>query len=157
MMKPTLNIREYIKKADYVVQLSDTEAFCYTLVESLLEGTPLICTDLPVLAELGIKDGENAHVLPMDLSEYDVTELLDIPSFSYTYNNGLIVSKWKKLLGNTKPTHSYKPEPTRIVEIIQQYRDIELNRTLSVGEVVTMSVDRALKVQEAGYGIIKEG
>lgn len=157
MMNPTLNIREYIKKADYVVQLSDTEAFCYTLVESLLEGTPLICTDLPVLAELGIKDGENAHVLPMDLSEYDVTKLLDVPSFSYTYNNGLIVSKWKKLLGNTKPTGSYKPEPTRIVQIIQQYRDIELNRTLSIGEVVTMSVDRALKVQEAGYGIIKEG
>ena len=156
-MKPTLDIRKYFKKADYVVQLSDTEAFCYTLVESLLEGTPVICTDIPILKEIGVKDGENAHVIPLDLDGYDTTKFLDIPSFTYTYNNGLIVSKWKKLLGNTTPTGSYKPEPTMMVEITKQYRDIQLDRVLSVGELVIMTESRAKKVQGVGYGIIKEG
>ena len=38
-MKPTLDVYDYMADADYVVQLSDTEAFCYTVHESLQYGT----------------------------------------------------------------------------------------------------------------------
>ena len=154
-MEPTLNIREFIRKADYVAQLSDTEAFCYTFVESLLEGTPLITTPLPVLKEIGVKDGENAHVVPFDLDGYDTTQLLNIPTFNYTYNNGLLVSKWKKLLGNTKPTGTYKPEPMKLVTITTRYKDLEIGRDMTPGETVAMPAERAEKVQAAGFGIIK--
>ena len=156
-MEPTLDIEKYIKKADYLVQLSDTEAFCYSIVESLLQGTPVITTPLPVLSELGVKDKENAHVVPFNLEDYDTTQLYDIPEFKYTYNNGLIVSKWKKLLGNTKPTGNYKPEAMVTVKCIKSYRDVQLDRTIKPGEENLMQKDRALAVQEAGFGIIKEG
>lgn len=156
-MEPTLDIEKYIKKADYLVQLSDTEAFCYSIVESLLQGTPVITTPLPVLSELGVKDKENAHVVPFNLEDYDTTQLYEIPEFKYTYNNGLIVSKWKKLLGNTKPTGNYKPEAMVTVRCIKSYRDIQLDRTIKPGEENLMQKDRALAVQEAGFGIIKEG
>jgi hypothetical protein len=43
-MQPELNIRNYIADADYTVQLSDTEAYCYTMIESLLLKTPVIVT-----------------------------------------------------------------------------------------------------------------
>lgn len=154
-MNPTMDIRAYIKRADYTVQLSDSEAFCYTIAESLAEGTPVITTPLPVLPELGVKDGENAHILPFNLEAYDTTKLQEIPQFNYTYNNGLIVSKWKKLLGNTKPTRAYKPQPIKMVEIIKQYKDIEINRILKVGEIIAMPEGRAEKVEAAGFGIIK--
>ena len=43
-MEPQLNIRDYIAKSDYTVQLSDTEAYCYTMIESLLLNVPVIVT-----------------------------------------------------------------------------------------------------------------
>lgn len=34
-MQPRLDIIDYIANADYLVQLSDCEAYCYSVVESL--------------------------------------------------------------------------------------------------------------------------
>ena len=153
MMNPVLNVREYIKKADYLVQLSDSEAFCYSLVESLIEGTPVITTPLPVLSEIGVKDGENGYVLPFDM-DFDVNKLLEIPSFSYTYNNRNIVMKWKKLLGNTKPTHSYKPDETVNVQILTQYTDMEMQKMVYPGEIYPMKKERALQIEGHGFGRI---
>lgn len=155
-MEPTMNIREYIRKADYLVQLSDTEAFCYSIVEALSEGTPVITTPLPVLSELKVEDGKNAHIIPFDM-DYDVEKLLDIPSFKYTYNNGTLVSKWKKILGNTKPTHSYVPNPMCKVRVLTNYFDTELGRAVSKGETLEMRRERANKAQAIGLVLIKEG
>lgn len=153
MMKPTLNIREYIKKADYLVQLSDSEAFCYSLVEALIEGTPVITTPLPVLSEIGVKDGENGYIVPFDL-DFDVNKLLVIPEFSYSYNNGALVTKWKKLLGNTKPTHSYKPDEIVKVKILKQYTDIEMQKMVYPDQVYPMRKERAAQIEERGFGRI---
>ena len=155
-MDPTLDIRKYIRKADYLVQLSDTEAFCYSVVESLIEGTPVITTPLPVLSELKVEDGKNAHIIPFDM-DYDVEKLLDIPSFKYTYNNGTLVSKWKKILGNTKPTHSYVPDLMCKVRVLTNYFDTELGRAVSKGETLEMRRERANKAQAIGLVLIKEG
>lgn len=155
-MNPTLDIQEYIRKADYLVQLSDTEAFCYSIVEALTEGTAVITTPLPVLKEIGVTK-ENSYVVPFDLEGVDTTQFLKVPEFKYTYNNGLIVSKWKKLLGNTKPTGTYKPEDMAIVKILHTYNDMELGRKMEPGERVAMKRERAMRVQDAGFGRIEEG
>lgn len=154
-MEPTMDIRPILRRADYTVQLSDSEAFCYTIAESLLEATPVITTPLPVLKELGVKDGENAYVIPFELEGYDTRKLLDIPKVNYTYNNGLIVSKWKKLLGNTKPTGSYKPDKIKFVEVVKEYKDIQLGRIVKPGEAITMEQERAERAQAAGFVVIK--
>jgi hypothetical protein len=153
-MEPTMNIREYIRKADYLVQLSDTEAFCYSIVESLIEGTPVITTPLEVLPEIGVND-TNSHIIPFDM-DFDVSELLSIPKFKYTYNNGSIVTAWKRILGNTKPTHSYKPALEVKATCVRTYFDTELNRTISAGEVISMRRERANDAQRLGFVIIKE-
>ena len=151
-MEPDLDIRDYISSVDYLVQLSDTEGFGYSIVESLLEGTPVIVTDLPVLEEMGVVDGKNAYILPMDLGNYDTTAFYNIPKVTYKYNNGLLVSAWKKVLGNTKPTHSYKPQERESVTITTRYFDNVLNREMEPGETVSMTKDRAELVRSAGYG-----
>jgi glycosyltransferase involved in cell wall biosynthesis len=46
-MTPRLDIRDYIADADYLVQLSDTEAWSYSVLESLSLGTPVITTPIP--------------------------------------------------------------------------------------------------------------
>jgi hypothetical protein len=151
-VEPTLNIRDYIHRADYLVQLSDTEGFGYSIVESLLEGTPVIVTDLPVLEELGVVDGKNGYIVPKDLGDYDTTAFYTVPKFTYKYNNGLLVSAWKKVLGNTKPTHSYKPQERESVTITQRYFDNVLAREMEPGETVSMTKDRAELVRSAGFG-----
>ena len=43
-MAPTLDINTQLAQADYVVQLSDSESFCYTMVQALLLHIPVIVT-----------------------------------------------------------------------------------------------------------------
>ena len=54
MMKPELDIRDYIADADYLIQLSDTESYAYSIVEAACLGTPIIATKMPVLDEMNI-------------------------------------------------------------------------------------------------------
>lgn len=64
LKKPILGIMSIIKHADLVVQLSDTESFGYTIVESMSLGTKVVTTDIPVLKELGINK-HNAIIVPL--------------------------------------------------------------------------------------------
>lgn len=67
-MKPRLDVSRWIEKADYVVQLSDTEACSYTINEALYRNVPVIVTPLPYLEEIGYKDGKTGYTLRFDCS-----------------------------------------------------------------------------------------
>ena len=149
------DIKKYIAEADYLVQLSSAEAFCYSVVEALEIGTPVIVTDLPVFKELKVKDGENGYIVPLDM-DFDVKKLKKIPEFKYTYNNGTLVTKWKKVLGNTKPEHTYEPQNMKLIRVIALYKDMKLNRVMKVGEKVLMPEERAKQCAEAGFVEIEE-
>ena len=58
-----------MKNYDYLVQLSDTEGYCYVIIEALSQKLPCIITDFPSGKEQ-ITDGVNGHVLDMDLSNW---------------------------------------------------------------------------------------
>ena len=148
-MTPTLNIIPFVQRADYLVQLSDSEAFCYSIIEALCEGTAVITTDLPVLSELKFKDKEHGYIVPMNM-EFDVSELLTIPTFKYTYNNAPLINKWKKLLGKTDPEYNYKPSNTNKVRVTKRYNDLTLNRYINSGEVITVTPERAVILIKAG-------
>lgn len=151
-MEPTLDILKYINMADYLVQLSDAEAFCYSIVEALSVGTPVLVTPMGVLDELNIKDGENAYIIPFDVEDVDTNRFLKIPKFEYKYDNTSIIKQWRKVLGNTKPLHDYKPDEIVDINIISQYFDIELNRNVLPGEVLSVTQYRAEMIQNAGFG-----
>ena len=83
-MKPRLDILDYVANADYLVQLSDNEGFCYSVVEALCAGTPVIVTPCPVFDEIGLVDGENCYKVPFDMKNFDVKKLLGEPlKFEY--------------------------------------------------------------------------
>lgn len=62
--KPVMFILGKMKQADFMVQLSDTESFGYSIVESMALGTNLIVTDIPVLKELNVNK-HNAIIVPL--------------------------------------------------------------------------------------------
>ncbi|MBO7422875.1 MAG: glycosyltransferase [Oscillospiraceae bacterium] len=153
-IKPTLDIMPYIKKADYLVQLSDHEAFCYSMVEALELGTPVIVTPLSVLDELGMADGINGYIVPFNVPQtFDVNKFCKIPEFTYTFDNEASIKQWRKLLGNTKPTKRYKPADVVRIRCTAEYYDMQLQRKVSRGEEYLVPQERASRIVGAGYGI----
>lgn len=148
----TLDVRSYFQKADYVVQLSDIESFCYTLAEALELGTPVLTTPLEVLPEIGFKDGKNGYVIPFDMKDIDVEKIYKcIPHFkALPCRNAELIEQWRKLLGNTTPTHSYDPGDGFIeVVALQNYNDLELQRYIPIGTKLKMRKERALALISA--------
>lgn len=149
-----LDIKPYIKAADYVVQLSGSEAFSYTMLESLSLNTPLICTPLEQNDEMFIRDGENAYVVPFDM-EFDVRKILDIPQFKYELNDKPLLNDWMDILGDPHPKGLYDPNRLTKVRILRRYFDLELQREVVKDEVIEVSYIRANKLMYLGFGIIE--
>lgn len=157
-MKPTLNIKRYIKMADYLVQLSDQEGFCYSIVEALELGTPVITTPIDVLSEIGFKDTENGYIVPFNISDdKSIKRILNVPNFTFKHDNKSIVNQWRKILGNTKPTKSYAPQEPVEVFITKTYSDTVLHTLIKTGQTITVPESRAKQLEAAGVGIIRGG
>jgi glycosyltransferase involved in cell wall biosynthesis len=154
----TLNVKDYIAKCDYLVQLSDSEGFGYSIVEALELGVPVITTPVSVLSELGFQDGQDGYIVPFDMTDINPERFLDIPETKWAWDNGKIKKQWVKLLGKSKPTGKYLKQGNMVeLQIIENYWDMELGRELKVGELITMRRERAIliigcgKAVECGY------
>lgn len=146
-MGVSYNMQGMIKKADYLVQLSDSECWSYSCLEALMQGTPIICTPFPSAFEMGIIDGVNAHVIPFDM-DFDVNKLLIIPRFKFNYDNEFIRQQWIKLLGDSIPLHDYDPDSLTQVEVLKDFHDIVIGAVLHKGEKRIMTKQRAQQITE---------
>lgn len=93
----TLDIQNYIQKADYLVQLSTRESFGNSVLEALINQVPVICTPIPAFKDFKVEDGVNAHIVPFDM-DFDVTILLEKPRFFYEYDNEKRVCQWLDII-----------------------------------------------------------
>jgi glycosyltransferase involved in cell wall biosynthesis len=85
IMPCRMDVLDFIADADYLVQLSDTEGFSYTIVEALSVGTPVICTEFLVAQENGVIDGETGFILPFDMSKIPIDRIVKgLKKFKYT-------------------------------------------------------------------------
>lgn len=99
-MKPRLDVSYWLEQADYLIQLSDTEACSYSINEALYRNIPVIVTPLPYLEEIGVKDNKNAYILEFDCSNVPniVDKINNVPKFNFehlkdNYNNILAMGK----------------------------------------------------------------
>ena len=157
-MPPISDISFFIRSADYVVHLSDSEAYSYVILESLINQTPLIVTPLPMLDEIGFIEGKMGYNVPYDISELsdDVIDKIahKIPKFTYKYDNDTLIKKWREILGESKPTRSYTPNQNVTVRVTATYYDIELQKDMVVGEYAQMPLSRAEYLQDE-HGFIE--
>lgn len=123
-MKPKLNIRDYLAKADFVLQLSKKEAYCYTLVEALSLGVPVIATEMPVLEEIGLNES-NSIILKQDLSNLNVKDFYT-KEFNFTYTPP--ESEWDKELIKSKSNYKEELEMRFIVEANENWGEHNLTR-----------------------------
>lgn len=89
------NPYKYMAWADSLWQLSDYESQCMVMYESLILGTPCVCTDFPnAIKEL--VDGKG-YVLKKDLSNLDLDAIRNLKKdFKYEYQD--YAKEWLKLI-----------------------------------------------------------
>lgn len=148
------DLQPFIKKADYLVQLSDREGFGYSVLEALINNVPVIVTPFKTIEELSVKDGVNGYVVPFNL-DFDPRILLNVPVFAYVYDNKSIAEKWREILGDSQPLHDYLPPKTKTVKVLKDYFDIGLNQNLKQNDVVEMDIERAYKLKADKRRLIK--
>lgn len=142
-MKPRLDIINYIKKADYLVQLSNAEGYCYSVVEALSVGTPVIVTDMPVMSEIGVNK-DNGFILDFNLSNVDTKAIYE-KEFNFKYEPPK--SEWQKELIKSKSNYKEELKMKYLVEALDTYEEKKigdgvLKRIPKAGEQFEVSKER---------------
>jgi glycosyltransferase involved in cell wall biosynthesis len=156
-MQPTLDIANYMAMADYLVQLSDVEAFGYSIAEALNLGVPVLTTPIDVLPELGFVDGVTGYILPFDMKDIDIEKIYNsrLKGFKYKYDNDKIVNQWKEILGNPKPCRERQiDEPLVRVKAIITYYDIALGRKVFKNDELEMKSKRAYELLQKNFVVL---
>lgn len=138
-----LDIIEDIAKADYLIQLSDCEAFCYSVIESLMVGTKVIVTDLPVFKELGVNQN-NAIICDMEMKNVDINKIIKEYE-PFTYNPPK--SNWDKYLSTTK---TYDPNELVEIKANRKIWLIEEDLHLTRGQKAKIKKCRASELEAKG-------
>ena len=107
-------------------------------------GVPLIVRDIPVLKELGFKDGVHGYKVNFDMSNVDevIDKLWNKPKGEYKKLDN--VNQWKKELGDMKKYSEYKHDnkDTCYVRAIKGFTDIEAHVSRKKDDVWEVSIER---------------
>lgn len=142
--KPKLNIINDIAEADYLVQLSDSEGYCYSIVEAMSVGTPVICTNIPVLKEIGVNKN-NSYILNMDMSNINVDKIYkEIPKVTnYKAPECLLINYIDKIKSKYEEEKRMKYK-VRALDTYKRMnvRDEQLDKVPEAGEEFIVNADR---------------
>lgn len=153
IMPHRLDILDFIADADYLVQLSDTEGYSYSIVEALSVGTPVICTAFAVAEEQGIVNGKNGFILPMDMSNLPIDAIYKGVRFAKIKPRE---SHYETILVPGECDYGKLAADEVNTKAVKTYHDVELNRLVKTGEELTMKRERAEYLEERGLITIME-
>lgn len=145
-MKNRLELGEFMKNADWYVQLSSCEGDSYSLKEALYRGTPIVVCELPYFSEIGIKDGENALFYNINNSNaYEIAEKMKKP-LKFTFSH--IEDGYNEILNKTKSNYNYEEEKNMKAKVeatkgFEGKKDAERNVFPKLGDIWITSKDRA--------------
>lgn len=151
---PRLDVIDFIADADYYVQLSDAEGFCYSVVESLTVGTPVIVTDFKVAHEIGVVNGKNGWILPFDMKNLPITAIYKgVKKFKYEPPE----DRWGELLLPVPPDYDEELKTIVNVKCKKLFFDMQRNITTNFGDMWECTLDRAEYLEDLGLvDIVKE-
>lgn len=141
MIPNRLDIDKWLKIADYVVLLSDSEACSYTLNEALYRNIPIISTPLPYLKEIGVKDNENAYIIDYDCSNVDevAKKIMNIPKFEFKK----LEDKYDKIFVKSKSNYKEEKEMKVRVKALIDFSDMEEGVNRDRGDEFICTKERA--------------
>ncbi len=129
-----------INKADYLVQLSDTEGFAYSVYEAMQVKTPCIITPFPSSKEQ-ITDGINGYIVPFDMSGIDYQLIqkrsLKAPEFKELGKE----EHWNKFFKSSMKWYEENIMTVRVIATVQRYK---------INDIIDLPKERALSGIERG-------
>ena len=116
-LDPRLDVYKWLKIADYVCLLSDSEACSYTINEALYNNIPVIVTPLPYLKEIGVEDGVNSYIVRFDCKNIEdvAKRMVNIPKFEFNK----LEDKYNEIF--TNKTSKHRRESMIEVEALDTY------------------------------------
>jgi glycosyltransferase involved in cell wall biosynthesis len=142
LKEPKLDLTKEMTESSFNLITSKAEAYCLSAVESLVCGTPLICTDLPVFKEIGINE-TNSIKIDGSLQNFNPNDLLK--EFNFTYKPPK--DNWDKFLPTEK---TYNPNEIITAKALHKYKDIYLNENIKKNDEVEMPIERASYLESKG-------
>ena len=161
-MKPRYDIWNYIKEADYVVQLSDTEGFSYTINEALQYGTATLTTAFDSIYE-SVEDGVSGYILPFEIfengtkEEWDkyIDKIVNKKLKGFKYDPKCKIEDWLKLLGNAdskyKTIKKERKDKMKKIKALQNYTDTVLKKDIVKGDEYIVDNERAEVITKTIY------
>ena len=145
-MKPRLDIAYWMEQADYIIQLSDTEACSYTINEALYRNIPVIVTPLPYLKEIGVEDNKNAYIMEFDCSNVEdiANKIQNIPRFTFEK----LKDGYDKIIYKGKSRYKEEKEMKAKVKALMDFNDLEANAKRKEGDEFVCSLERAEYLQD---------
>lgn len=169
-MKPSYDLWDYIKEADYGVQLSDTEGYSYFINECLQYGTPVITTDFPSAYE-SIEDEKNGYILDMNLNNLDVDKIVNNIPKNFEYKEKCTEKDWIKILNKKKERNKnmfriiakqdYIDKRPELIEDYNKGKKIKYNNEgnaeIKEKDIYYINDDiRASEIKESGLAEVEE-
>lgn len=96
ILPPDPKNKKMIGHCDYLVQLSDTESFCYSAFEALQRGVPVILTNFTEAYNI-VEDGKNGYLVDMDLKNLDIDKIFNHKPTNVTYTDRCDCDMWEKV------------------------------------------------------------
>lgn len=151
---PKLDILDFIADADYLVQLSDAEGYCYSIVEALSVGTPVIVTDFNVIREIGVINGVNGYILPFGMENLPIAGIKKgLKKFKYTP----LEDRWGELLLPVPPDYEEQMNHIVTVKCKKIFFDLQRDQMVNADEEWQVTRRRAEVLQDLGViDIIEE-
>lgn len=151
VMPCRLDVLDFIAKADYLVQLSDTEGYSYTVVEALSVGTPVICTEFKVAQENGVIDGKTGFILPFDMSNIPIAKIVKgLPKFKYEPRE----THYDEYLAKGEIEYDDNLPKDVTILITRTYQDLQMNKLVHPNERYIVSRDRGEHLEDCGFAVI---
>lgn len=171
-MKPSYDFTDYIKEADYGVQLSDTEGYSYFINECLQQGTPVICTNFPSAFE-SVENEINGYILDMELNNLNLDKILNNIPKDFVYIEKCTEKDWIEFLNKESERRNIKmfkiiaktnyrdTKPELIEEYESNNEKAEFNEdgSLSVKKdntYIIQNVERAEEIRKSGLATVIE-
>lgn len=76
VVPPSPYSKELLRSADYLIQLSLNESYCYSVREALQMQVPVIVSKIPEFEKL-VKNGKNGYILDDDLGNLDIDKIFN--------------------------------------------------------------------------------
>ena len=96
LLPPCMANQDFLQHADYLVQTSYCESYCYSIHQALNMGVPVISTAIPEAKKV-IEEGKTGYLVSMDLHDLDVDKIMEkCPSFEAKWEK--VEPIWEKVL-----------------------------------------------------------